>query len=419
VQFQDELAAGIVLIRPALRSPDFVTGSTGWSINQDGSAEFNDITIRAGTVISGTSLYYTPSPGAGNLFMSLADAAGTDDYGNTYPKGLSVGSDTTRQIVLDFAANVAFMQFSVNNGNAANSGTLLEAIVNEGDADEYLSMQAHSPAVVGFTDRIQLQLNSQNLDGSSEANAVFQHSTAGNLLTLDPDVITAGPILRVVRAAAGNNALSVRVTGDTNSRLLVNADGSVSWGAGGGSAVDTNLYRSAADTLRTDDSFTVGGNLTVIGVGQVQYARRTSDLSRNASGATDDTQLTFPVVANAVYALVGWVKYSALDGADINVDWSAPAGALGEWTAHGNGFATTAQTTNGYQIRTETTDVTAARAFSGTTATAGEFSLLIMATLRTGANAGTSALQWAQNVTDAANPTTVYTDSWLRLERIA
>lgn len=262
MQFQDELAAGIVLIRPALRSPDFVSGATGWSINQDGSAEFNDITIRAGTVISGTSLYYTPSPGAGNLFMSLADAAGTDEFGNTYPKGLSVGSDTTRQIVLDFAANVAFMQFSVNNGNAANSGTLLEAIVNEGDADEYLSMQAHSPAVVGFTDRIQLQLNSQNLDGSSEANAVFQHSTAGNLLTLDPDVITAGTILRVVRGAAGNNALSVRVTGDTNSRLLINADGSLSWGAGGGSAVDTTLSRAGADQLSLTGQFTTYGSWT-------------------------------------------------------------------------------------------------------------------------------------------------------------
>jgi hypothetical protein len=163
----------------------------------------------------------------------------------------------------------------------------------------------------------------------------------------------------------------------------------------------------------------VGGSLTVTGVGQVQYARRTSDLQRSNNTVADDTELTFPVVANAVYALVGWVKYSALDGADIMVDWSAPAGSLGEWSGHGNGFATTAQTTNGYMVRTETTDVTASRAFSGTTATAGQYSILLVATLRTGANAGTYALQWAQNTTDGANPTTVYTDSWLRLERIA
>jgi hypothetical protein len=39
----------------------------------------------------------------------------------------------------------------------------------------------------------------------------------------------------------------------------------MNWGAGGGSTVDTKLYRTAADTLRTDDSFQVGGNLTVTG----------------------------------------------------------------------------------------------------------------------------------------------------------
>ena len=37
-----------------------------------------------------------------------------------------------------------------------------------------------------------------------------------------------------------------------------NADGGISWG-------DTNLYRSAADTLKTDDKFIVGSNLTVSG----------------------------------------------------------------------------------------------------------------------------------------------------------
>jgi hypothetical protein len=47
VQFQDELAGGIYLIRPALRSPDYVAGTSGWSVNQDGSAEFTDLTIRS------------------------------------------------------------------------------------------------------------------------------------------------------------------------------------------------------------------------------------------------------------------------------------------------------------------------------------------------------------------------------------
>lgn len=100
MQFQDELAGGIVLIRPALRSPNYVAGSAGWSIDVDGSAEFNDITIRSGTVISGESLFYDPSPGLGNLFLSIAAAAGTDTYGNTFQKGLTLYS-TNGTINLD------------------------------------------------------------------------------------------------------------------------------------------------------------------------------------------------------------------------------------------------------------------------------------------------------------------------------
>lgn len=47
MQFQDELAAGIILIRPALQSPDYVTGESGWAVKIDGTAEFSDLTIRS------------------------------------------------------------------------------------------------------------------------------------------------------------------------------------------------------------------------------------------------------------------------------------------------------------------------------------------------------------------------------------
>lgn len=34
------------LLIPAIKSPDYVAGVSGWSINKDGSAEFNDLTVR-------------------------------------------------------------------------------------------------------------------------------------------------------------------------------------------------------------------------------------------------------------------------------------------------------------------------------------------------------------------------------------
>jgi hypothetical protein len=60
------------------------------------------------------------------------------------------------------------------------------------------------------------------------------------------------------------DVLALAQAADTFKRWKVKGDGSVWWGSGS-VAQDTNLYRSAADTLATDDSLTIAGNLTVSG----------------------------------------------------------------------------------------------------------------------------------------------------------
>lgn len=74
------------------------------------------------------------------------------------------------------------------------------------------------------------------------------------------------PVFRSELSATGDDAWSTFVTGDAQIRHIAEADGKHWWGDGT-SAVDTNLYRSAADTLKTDDAFVVGSNLTVSGTG--------------------------------------------------------------------------------------------------------------------------------------------------------
>jgi hypothetical protein len=107
---------------------------------------------------------------------------------------------------------------------------------------------------------------------------------------------TSSAPLAVMSTTSSANVISSRMTGDTsNSRWYVNADGQTNWGAGGGSAADTNLYRSAANTLTTDDSLSVGINLSVAGSGSV-----TGNLSVTGGlsvGATTWTTYT-PTVTN-------------------------------------------------------------------------------------------------------------------------
>lgn len=89
------------------------------------------------------------------------------------------------------------------------------------------------------------------------------------------DVTRAGgTALAVTQSTAGATAMNLfgadsavrafqmQVTGDSFGRLAMYTSGLMEWGDGSGSR-DTNLYRSAADTLRTDDNFVVGANLTV------------------------------------------------------------------------------------------------------------------------------------------------------------
>ena len=80
------------------------------------------------------------------------------------------------------------------------------------------------------------------------------------------NVLATNDTVRVYGATISTDAFQARVTGDTVSRLNIDADGGMSWGPGGASAQDTNLYRAAADELKTDDNFTIVGNLAAANV---------------------------------------------------------------------------------------------------------------------------------------------------------
>jgi hypothetical protein len=92
--FQNPIVGGTALRIPAIQSPDFATGVSGWIIRIDGSAEFNNLTIR-GTfegndfVLNSHGLFiYDGTPALGNLIANISPTDGTDDFGNTYFGGI-------------------------------------------------------------------------------------------------------------------------------------------------------------------------------------------------------------------------------------------------------------------------------------------------------------------------------------------
>jgi hypothetical protein len=178
------------LIRAAIHSPNYVAGISGWSINKDGSAEFNNLTIR-GTFM-GTNFvlnqngifFYDPTETLGNLVVSITAKTVTGPLGETVGPGLTIGKAADVQLAMfrDPVFTTGIFTFILNNASF-NNPLIDSAIVTGPPPFAAMLLQSASNKTVGFRDRIQQQFNSS--DGvSSFANMtlVYQSDAAVSLL---------------------------------------------------------------------------------------------------------------------------------------------------------------------------------------------------------------------------------------------
>ncbi|MEU6635700.1 hypothetical protein [Streptomyces rochei] len=146
----------------------------------------------------------------------------------------------------------------------------------------------------------------------------------------------------------------------------------------------------------------VNGNLTVSGVGQIQFARKTADESvASSTTLQNDQHLKLPVAANAVYSLFLMCVFSGGTTGDLKCDWAVPSGAVLRWSDQTG-------------VSGLHSDVDVWNAPSGTT----QVAFQIWATVVTSSTAGTVQFRWAQNTSDAT-ATIVRTNSSLQLTRVA
>lgn len=110
------------------------------------------------------------------------------------------------------------------------------------------------------------------LDANGQLSLPQTGSTGGIVIGTDialyraaASVLRTDSILYLGRTSGVS--LFVSTTSGSSSSIAnfaLQPTGKMEWGAGGTSR-DTNLYRSAAETLKTDNNLTVGGNLTITG----------------------------------------------------------------------------------------------------------------------------------------------------------
>jgi len=119
---------------------------------------------------------------------------------------------------------------------------------------------------------------------------------------------TNSPLLQMEGENTADRLFQGGLTADTTKRINILAGGTVEWGDGSATR-DTNLYRNAADVLKTDDSFIVGADLQI---NETAYYDGEVD---NGNSGTSDT----------IDWGVGNVQKTTLNG-DCTYIFTAPAG---------------------------------------------------------------------------------------------
>lgn len=290
----------------------------------------------------------------GNVIMAAAATVDGVDVGSHVHTGGANGPQLDHGAALTGLADDDHTQY-VHNTTARTISAVHTFNPGSAGAPFVLGANATGQKVVG--------LNADLLDGLDSAYLLDVTNATGTLadarLTSNVPLKNAANVFttqqQLSRAAVADAAWSAMVNGDTNSRFVVQAGGTLAWGPGN-AAQDVTLYRSAADVLKTDDNLDalalrIGGtavisaaraltNVTMDGglvtSGTVVDARLSSNVPlKNVSNVfTAEQRMTNAVAANAVIG-------SAVTGDTVDRFKVAASGAM-EW---GPGGSTARDTT--------------------------------------------------------------------------
>lgn len=252
-----------------------------------------------------------PVDSYGNFSSLTVTTGNTQDFTSTYLGGsefnIYYGATTQLASVTGLIGRI----FNEGSGGISNAEGLSGYIGNNSSGTIANAVGIISAVALGSTGNI------------TDAKGIFVSSnTDGGAGT-----ITNNYGIQVGGQTAGTNDYGVRIdTADTQT-LWLSGDADNTTAAAGiafGSSRDTNLYRSAANTLQTDDSFVVsGGNIVITNQGDIQLRESggANYFGLQAAGAMDSDDIyTWP---SDMPTSNGYVLSSTTTGA---LSWIAAGG---------------------------------------------------------------------------------------------
>jgi hypothetical protein len=335
MEFQDELAGGVVLVRPALQSPGYVAGTSGWAIKIDGSAEFNNVTVRgtlqSNNYVAGTSGWKLDQ--AGTAELNQLTARGTVQSSN-YVAGTSgwqvntSGSAEFNQLTArgtvqssNYVAGTSGWQVNTSGSAEFNNITLRGGTSIGGSAFYYngtpalgnLILSIASAAGTDAFGNAYLQgLGVYGSDGTinalgSEFTVTGANGSAVNMLTGGVGEATVDLVPRDLAGATWYSASLFTTLGASNrpgfgitspAEVSHGVFSSVEFYGGGPTTTDTTILFSA-DTVNFSENVSVSGVLTATNIQSGSVSITPTVVDQWTASAT----VTFPTAFVTVPAI--------------------------------------------------------------------------------------------------------------------
>jgi hypothetical protein len=218
---------------PAINSPNFnlanpaASPTPSWAILQSGLAYFFGLTLTGGTItgpdyIINTSgiFFYSGTPALGNLTGSWTSAAGTDAFGNSYQKDLTVyGTGGSTISLANLSGQPTLDMVPANQTHMTTIPSLAALAINAGLVNEFLLVTLQS-GQDNSLDNSAVQLFSESNDGSIAATVALVAAGLRVVNVFKTGVQFTQPIV----ATAGTVANPTLITTDTWHPITLDAN---------------------------------------------------------------------------------------------------------------------------------------------------------------------------------------------------
>jgi hypothetical protein len=245
--FNNDIIGGTKLLVPAIRSPNFIAGVQGWSINKDGTVEFGSGTFRGPVVVIDpvTQAVLASIGATGNIAGQTLSAANDILLGNTSLADYLFGAG--RGLIARKALSGALP----STGNSVFVDTAwieFQAVLNRHYLISTTPIEIVNPGGPAGTDQVRMRLNMASSDGGFAGTVLDSRMDVDEQVTITPMAsfrATATATQRVQLALLGQGVV-MTVPNPSNSFKFfvidIGFDDAVSFTGGSGTATGAETF---------------------------------------------------------------------------------------------------------------------------------------------------------------------------------